>query len=101
SEIAFTACRPARARATAAAIFWTRQLECLAQDLVLEGFLAGQPLQFAHVVMQSPVFRGGHHLLPGPHTAQRALGIEPPPGEQLVRCDPALPRPRYTDIPGA
>jgi hypothetical protein len=55
--------------------FWPHQVQRLAQDLVLEGFLAEQPLQFAHLVLQSPVFGGGHHFLAGPHRRQRALGI--------------------------
>jgi hypothetical protein len=49
--------------------------ERFAQHLILEGFLAEQPLQFAHLVLQSPVFGGGHHFLAGPDSRQRALGI--------------------------
>src|SRR3954454_20086380 len=42
-----------------------RQVERLAQNFVLEGFLAEQPLQFADLVLQSSVFGGGHHFLAG------------------------------------
>src|ERR1044071_604120 len=69
-----------------------RQVECLAQNLVLEGFLAEQPLQFPDLVLQTPVFGGGHHFFAGPDRRQRSLGIEPTPSEHLVRRDPMLPR---------
>jgi hypothetical protein len=56
------ACRPAPARASATALFWLRQIQRLAQDLVLQCLLAEQPLQFAHLALQRPVFGGRHHF---------------------------------------
>jgi hypothetical protein len=92
SEIAFTACPLERARRAQQPFFWLHQIERLAQDLVFEGLLAEQPLQFANLMLQCPVFGGGHHFLAGPNSRQRSLGVEPPPGEHLVWCDPVLPR---------
>ena len=43
-----------RVRATATTVFWLRQIERLAQDLVLECILAQQPLQFMKLMLQSP-----------------------------------------------
>jgi hypothetical protein len=99
SAIVFTACRPhGRGRAQQpffwlrqVQLFWLRQVQRVAQDLVFEGFLAEQPLQFAHLVLQCSIFGGGHHFLAGRDSRERALGVEPPPREHLVRRDPVLP----------
>jgi hypothetical protein len=64
-----------------------RQIQRLAQDLVLQGFLAEQPAQLANLLLQGPVLGGRHHLLAGTYCRQRALGVKPSPGEQLVWGD--------------
>jgi len=85
SATVFMAYLPDRMRVRATAFFWLRQIQRLAQDLVLHGLLAEQPLQLTHLLLQGPVLGGRHHLVAGADRRERALGIKPPPSEQLVR----------------
>src|SRR5437763_13935356 len=57
-------------------------------DLVLDDFLAEQPLRFAVLVLQSSMFGGGHHFLAGPRAASPPPGIQTPPGEPLAAWPP-------------
>src|SRR5215472_16283163 len=89
SATVFTAYPRERARATATAVFfWLCQIKRLAQDLVLQGLLAQQPLQLANLVLQGPVLGGRHHFLARSYRRQPALGVQPAPAEQLVWRDP-------------
>src|SRR5215470_16647655 len=88
----FTACRPEPARASATAVFWLRQIERLAQDLVLQGLLAEQPLQFANLMLQGPIFGSRYHFFTGTDRRQRPFSVKLPPLEYLVRRHAVLPR---------
>ena len=52
--------------ASATAVFWLCQVQRVAQDLVLQGLLAQQPLQFAHLVLQRPYSDAGTTSSPAP-----------------------------------
>ena len=48
---------------------------------------------------QPPVFGRRAHRLTGPYRRERTVGIEPAPGEQLVRRDPVPTATSDTNIP--
>src|SRR5262249_43869947 len=58
--------------------------ERLLEDLGFQCLLAEQPLQLAHLALQSPIIRGRHHLFAAAGSRQRPLHHQPAPGEQLV-----------------
>src|SRR6516225_8082907 len=53
-----TACHPTGRARPATIVFLLRQIQRLAQDLVLQGFLAEQPAQLANLLLQGPVLGG-------------------------------------------
>src|SRR5262252_11118037 len=59
--------------------------ERLLEDLGFQRLLAEQPLQLAHLALQSPIIRGRHDLFATASSRQRPLHHQPPPGEELVR----------------
>src|SRR5499427_2566343 len=59
--------------------------ERLLEDLGFQRLLTEQPLQLAHLALQSPIIRGRHHLFAAAGSRQRPLHHKPAPREQLVR----------------
>src|SRR6516225_5640739 len=59
--------------------------ERLLEDLGFQRLLTEQPLQLAHLALQSPIIRGRHDLFATAGSRQRPLHHQPPPGEELVR----------------
>src|SRR5262249_49612625 len=59
--------------------------ERLLEDLGFQRLLTEQPLQLAHLALQSPIIRGRHDLLAAAGSRQRPLHHKPAPREQLVR----------------
>src|SRR6516162_9597272 len=55
------------------------------EDLGFQRLLTEQPLQLAHLALQSPIIRGRHDLFAAAGSRQRPLHHQPPPGEELVR----------------
>lgn len=56
--------------------------------LGFDRLFAEKPMQFADLVLQHPVLRGGDDLFLGPRRCQRTLVRQPTPGEHLARRDP-------------
>ena len=54
------------------AVFWLRQIERLAQDLVPQRLV-----QLADLALQEPISGSRHYLVDGVHRRQRALGAQP------------------------
>ena len=73
--IVFTACRPVWARARKTVFFWLSPIQRLAQDRVLQGLFAEQPLQLTHLALRGAVLGGRNHLFAGAHCRQRAFGV--------------------------
>src|SRR5215831_10487551 len=59
--------------------------ERLLEDLGFQRLLTEQPLQLAHLALQSPIIRGRHDLFAAAGSRQRPLHHQPAPREQLVR----------------
>src|SRR3954464_8106350 len=91
SATVFTANRRAAATATATALFGSGgHFQGFFEHLGLQGLLAEQPLQLAHLVLERSVIRGRYDFLLGAGRGERALGGQAPPGEELVRRDAVL-----------
>jgi hypothetical protein len=73
SAIVSTAC-PAPATAREIVVFWLRQIERVALDLVLQDLLTKQPLQLTNLLLQRSVLGGRRHFITG-HTADSAPSI--------------------------
>ena len=71
--------------------FRSGQLKGFLEDLGFQRLLAQQPLQLAHLLLQSAVLGGGDHLLAGRRGGQCALCGQASPGEQLVWPDAVTP----------
>src|SRR3954464_14820090 len=73
SATVFTANRRAAATRTATAPFRSGgPLQRLFEDFGLQGLLAEQPVQLAHLVLERSVIRGGHDFLLGAGRGERA-----------------------------
>src|SRR5437899_10331562 len=59
--------------------------EGLFENLRFQRLLAQEPMKFANLVLQSPIIRSRHDLLPAAGRGQAALRHQPTPAEQLVR----------------
>jgi hypothetical protein len=93
AAIALTANRPDRATTSAAAVFFgPRLIHNLLEDFNLQGLLAEQPMQLAHLLLQGMILRSGNYRLAGAGRRQSALRRQTPPGEQPVRPDAMSPR---------
>src|SRR5882762_890435 len=66
--------------------FFVRELQCPAQDLVLQSLLPQYALELADTLLQSPHFRTGDDLIVRPDRFLPALGHAPsPPEDQAGR----------------
>src|SRR5262249_36460953 len=70
--------------------------ERLLEDLGFQRLLAEEPLQLAHLALQSPIIRGRHHLFAAGRGPPRPPPPKPPPREQLGPGNPmAASHPAY------
>ena len=62
----------------------------LAEQLILHGLLAKQPMQFANLRLERAILGSWHHFLASRRGGQRTLAHQPAPGEHLAATDAVL-----------